>query len=241
MRKFGFSEGGPIREVDDSLQSSAEVLRSIRVEYKKFETPENHRRKKALQEIFDEFEKEGRKVAVFFGGSLSAGQSIESSDIEVQLVEDEGTEQEQTKQLLSERIHQKLGEEVKVDFWGQVVNLSQVKEALDEIETTGTTQNLSGILDLYFAFQLSHLRMGVDCHPLISRIDALRYKSVVLNNSLKTLCKMRLSNKKHLFARSFGKYRDRLKNNPIFSNLPIEEQDKVTQRLDMLEQQFIHF
>jgi len=78
MEKFGFSERGPRIEVDYSLQSSAGVLRSVQVEYEKFETPENQRRKKALQEIFDEFEKKGRKVAVFFGGSLSAGQSIES-------------------------------------------------------------------------------------------------------------------------------------------------------------------
>lgn len=241
MEKFGFSEKGPRIEVDYSLQSSAGVLRSIQDEYAKFETPENQRRKKALQEIFDEFEKEGHKVAVFFGGSLSAGQSIESSDIEVQLLADETLKQEQIKNLLTEKIHQKLGEEVEVDFWGNYVDLSQVKEALDEIESTSSTNNLSGILDLYFAFQLSHLRNGIDCQPLISRIDSLRYKSVVLNNRLNDLNENRLPDKKRFFARSFGKYRDRLRNNPNFSNLSEQEQRKVTERLDMSEHQFINF
>lgn len=243
MKKFGFDNFERRSEIkaDYSLQSSAGLLRAIQAEYEKFETPENQRRKKALQEIFDEFEKEGHRVAVFFGGSLAAGQSIEASDIEVKLLANESAEQEQTKLLLSERIHQKLGEEVEVDFWGQFVDLLRAKEALDEIENTGSTQNLSGILDLYFAFQLSHLRMGVDCQSLISKIESLRYKSVVLNNSLNALNENRLLNKKRFFAESFRKYRDRLKNNPNFSSLSEEEQRKVTDRVDILERQFVNF
>lgn len=244
MKKFGSDnllEKQPKIEVDYSLQTSAGILRSIQAEYEKFETPENQRRKKVLQEIFDEFEQEAHKIAVFFGGSLAAGQSLENSDIEVQLLADENGGQEQTKQLLSERIHQKLGEEVKVDFWGQFVNLSQVRESLDEINNTGSTKKLSGILDLYFAFQLSHLRMGIDCRPLISQIESLRYKSTVLNNSLNNLSKNRLPDKKRFFARSFEKYRDRLRNNPNFSNLSEGEKKKIIERLDMLEHQFINF
>ena len=98
MEKFGFNHfESPRIEVDHSLQSAAYNLRSIQLEYEKFETSENQQRKKALQEIFDEFEEEGHKVAVFFGGSLSAGRSVETSDIEVQLLADEGAEAKQIK------------------------------------------------------------------------------------------------------------------------------------------------
>ena len=244
MGKFGSDNlGGRLRtEADYSLQISARVLRSIQTEYEKFETLENKRRKKALREIFDEFRREGRRIVAFFGGSLETGQSLESSDIDVRLLANEGGGQKQTKQLLSERIHQKLGKEVKVDFyfWGQFVDLLQVKRALDEINATGTTKKLAGVLDLYFAFQVFHLRMGVDCHRLISKVESLRYKSIVLNNGLNALNKNRLPEKRRFLAGSFGKYRERLRENPNFPNLSEEEQRKIYKRLDTLEHQFIN-
>ena len=118
------------------LQAFVRVLKLIQAEYIRFETPESRRRKEALREVFDEFEREGFKIAAFFGGSLGFGQSLENSDVDIRLLAGEGCEEEQVKHLLLKKIHQKLDGRVKVDFyfWGKFVDLLQVKRALGEIE-----------------------------------------------------------------------------------------------------------
>jgi hypothetical protein len=224
-----------------SPEGAAKKLESIQTEYKNFETPENQNRMKVLEEVFDEFNRQRQGMAVFFGGSLNAGQSMEGSDIEVQILTDGSFDQAAAKKLLSDKIHEKIGKEIEVDTWGDFIDLSKVKKSLEEIEATGKTKDMSDILSLYFYFHLSFLHMGMDCKPIISNIQSLRFKSIVLDEALRSLGAYRLHGMKPFFKNSFKKYKERLENNPKFTSLSKEEQKEILATIGNLEHEFLNY
>lgn len=216
------------------FKQRAAALRELSKIYRRYPTRVSQQREAVVRGVA---KTQSSPLAFFVGGSLAYGQAVEESDADITLMAWEGKEPGD-EQLLDATYSQSWLFNALSGIEISGVEIEEVRAFLDPSRhPNGSTKGWSAIKVLYYYYWTCPLRVGFDCAPLIEQLESMEEGQRAILNYLPIVL-VSLDGRRDFWQKSFGKYKMRLSQHPVFQAQTASERQAVFDAIAMHEQMF---